>query len=90
MIVKKDKKNPLLSSLLAICKAQRIPVHPPDSWIIADFAKEGINKVYSGDEVFLKAARVLQIDAQKTPTLDRSIKDQLRKMRGFTKSRRSR
>ena len=52
-VVKKDKNNPLLSVLYNICKQKGIAVHPPDSWIIADFAKEGINKVYSGDNVFL-------------------------------------
>lgn len=89
-IVKKDKKNPLLFSLTEKCKRLGIPVHPPDSWIIADFANEGINKVCSGDNTFLSAARVFNIDAQKTPTLDRRIKDQLREMKGFTKYRKGR
>ncbi len=55
-VIKKDKKNPLLNSLYELCKKEGIAIHPPDSWIIADFAKEGINKVCSGDNDFLRAA----------------------------------
>lgn len=88
--VKKDIHNPLLSLLYDFCKKKGIPVHPPDSWIIADFAKEGINKVYSGDNIFLQAARVLHLDTEKTPTLDRRIIDQLRELKGFTKYRKGR
>ncbi len=89
-IVKKDRENPLLPLLYDVCQKKGIAVHPPDSWIIADFAQEGINKVYSGDNVFLQAARVLHLDTQKTPTLDRRIIDQLRALKGFTKYRKGR
>ena len=88
--VKKDTHNPLLSLLYDLCRKKGIAVHVPDSWIIADFAKEGINKVYSGDNVFLQAARTLHLDTEKTPTLDRRIIDQLRELKGFTKYRKTR
>lgn len=89
-IVKKDKQNPLLPLLYDLCKKKGVAVHVPDSWIIADFANQGINKIYSGDNVFLQAARMLHLDTEKTPTLDRRIIDQLRELKGFTKYRKGR
>lgn len=89
-IVKKNIHNPLLSLLYDFCKKKGIPVHPPDSWIIADFVHEGINKVYSRDNVFLQAARQMNLDTEKIPTLDRRIIDQLRELKGFTKYRKAR
>jgi predicted nucleic acid-binding protein len=76
VVVKKNRSNPLLSSLYEDCKG----IHPPDSWILADFKAEGINKVYSGDNKFLEGARILGMDATKTLSLDAELKKQLRNM----------
>lgn len=70
----------LLNEMKAECKKHNIEFHIPDSWIIADFKKQGINKVYSTNNHFLDACRLFGIEAIKFPTFERELKNQLKKM----------
>ena len=62
------------------CKAAKIDFHPPDCFIIADFYKKGINKVYSNNNHFLDACRIFGMDASKLRTEEKEIERQLREI----------
>lgn len=70
----------LLNEMREKCKQHNIEFHIPDCWIIADFKKYGINKVYSTNNHFLDACKLFGIDAVKFPTFERELKNQLKKM----------
>ena len=73
-IVEKDFNNKeILDDLMKKCKKNNIEIHPPDCWIIADFKKKGINKVYSNNNHFLDASKLIGIDGGKFPTLNKQI-----------------
>jgi len=57
-----------------------IPIHLPDSLIIADFKKEGINLVYSQNNHFNKACQEIGINAIKIPTFDKLIEKKLKEL----------
>ncbi|OYT32194.1 hypothetical protein B6U93_02420 [Candidatus Woesearchaeota archaeon ex4484_78] len=57
---------------------KNIEFHVPDSWIIADFKKRGVNKVYSTNNHFLAACQLFGIDASKFPTVEKEIEFQMR------------
>lgn len=79
-IVPKIIGNPLLPIMKAECRRRGIKFHPPDSWIIADFKRFGINKVYSGNKHFLEACRLFGIDATEIPSVDKRIKQEFRRL----------
>ncbi len=62
------------------CKAAMIEFHPPDCFIIADFYKNGINKVYSNNNHFLDACRLFGMDTSKLKTEDKEIERQIEKI----------
>jgi hypothetical protein len=62
-----------------------IEFHPPDCFIIADFYKNGINKIYSGNNHFLDACRLdacrlFGMDTSKMPTQEREIEKQMKEI----------
>ena len=83
-IIEKNLDNKeILNELIKKCKKNKVEIHPPDSWIIADFKKAGINKVYSNNNHFLDAAKQLGMDGSKFPTIEGGIKDFFRKLCGY-------
>lgn len=83
-IIEIDKSNKeLLKSMVNRCKKQKIEFHPPDSFIIADFKKNTVNKVYSTNNHFLDACRLFGIDAAKFPTFEKELEEKLKQMFKF-------
>ncbi len=68
------------------CKKASIDFHPPDCFIIADFYKNGINKIYSNNNHFLDACRLFSMDTSKLKTEEKEIERQMREI--FTQRRR--
>ena len=62
------------------CKKAKIDFHPPDCFIIADFYKNGINKVYSNNNHFLDACRLFGMDTSKLRTQEKEIEKQMREI----------
>jgi len=62
------------------CKKAGITFHPPDCFIIADFYRNGINKIYSNNNHFLDACGLFGIDTSKLTTTENEIKKQMREM----------
>lgn len=80
-IIEIDKSNKyLLLEMIKQCKEAKIKFHPPDSFIIADFKKNGINKIYSTNNHFLDACRLFGMNAIKFPTVEKEIDRQLKRM----------
>jgi len=79
----------LLEQMKRECAKKKIEFHTPDSWIIADFKKAGVNKVYSANNHFLDACRLFGIEAKKFPTVEKEIEQQLKGLfnRKFTKKK---
>lgn len=75
----------LLNEMREECKKRGIEFHIPDCWIIADFKKHGVNKVYSTNNHFLDACKLFGIDAVKFPTFEKELKNQLKKMFSYKK-----
>ncbi len=70
-VIKRDPENHLYKI---------IPIHLPDSLIIADFKKEGINLVYSQNNHFNEACQKIGINAIKIPTFDKLIEKKLKEL----------
>ncbi len=68
------------------CKKAKIDFHLPDCFIIADFYKNGINKIYSNNNHFLDACRLFGMDTSKLKTEEKEIERQMREI--FTQRRR--
>ena len=62
------------------CKKAGIDFHPPDCFIIADFYKNGINKIYSNNNHFLDACRLFGMDTSKLKTEEKEIERQMREI----------
>lgn len=83
-VVKRNfEKQDILHNLIRKCNEHKIEIHPPDSWIIADFAKSGINKVHSTNIHFRQACELIGIDAPPFPTINNAIKDKFKELFGF-------
>lgn len=70
----------LLKQMERECTAKNIGFHIPDSWIIADFKAAGVNKVHSTNNHFLDACRLFGMEAEKFPTVQREIENQMREI----------
>lgn len=80
-IIPRDRGNSdIVGWMFRECKKSGIVFHPPDCFIIADFYKNKINKVYSGNNHFLEACNLFGMDTQKLKTEDKQIQDQLREL----------
>ena len=62
------------------CKKAKIDFHPPDCFIIADFYKNKINKIYSNNNHFLDACNLFGMDTSKLKTQDKEIERQMREL----------
>ncbi len=65
------------------CREHKIEFHPPDSFIIADFYKNKIKRVYSNNNHFLDACKLFGISTIKVRTPEKEVEEQLRKMFRF-------
>lgn len=80
-IIPRDRGNgAIVRWMFQECKKAGIDFHPPDCFIIADFYKNGINKVYSNNNHFLDAGRLFGMDTSKLKTEEKEIELQLREM----------
>lgn len=61
-------------------KKAGIGFHPPDCFIIADFYKNGINKIYSNNNHFLDACKLFGMDTTKLKTEEKEIERQMREI----------
>lgn len=86
-ILPRDKANSdTVHWMIQECKKAGIDFHPPDSFIIADFYKNGMNKIYSNNNHFLDACRLFGMDTSKLKTEEKEIERQMREI--FTQRRR--
>ncbi|MBI5073437.1 hypothetical protein HZA99_06490 [Candidatus Woesearchaeota archaeon] len=80
-VMKRDRGNSdTVRWMFQKCKEAKIEFHAPDCFIIADFYKNGMNKVYSNNNHFLDACRLFGIDTSKLKATDKEIEWQLKKM----------
>jgi len=80
-IIEVDLSNKnLLGQMKKECAEKNIEFHPPDSWIIADFKKKEVNKIYSTNNHFLDACRLFGIEARKFPTVEKEIEHQMKEL----------
>lgn len=80
-ILPRDRTNTeTVKMMFQQCKTAKIDFHPPDCFIIADFYKNGINKVYSNNNHFLDACRLFGMDTSKLRTEEKEIERQLREL----------
>ena len=86
-IIPRDRNNSdTVRWMFEKCKKVGIDFHPPDCFIIADFYKNGINKIYSNNNHFLDACRLFGMDTSKLKTEEKEIECQMREI--FAKRRR--
>lgn len=62
------------------CKKTETEFHPPDCFIIADFYKNGINKIYSNNNHFLEACQLFGMDTIKLATTEKEIDKKLKEI----------
>ena len=87
VIIPRDRGNSdTVRWMFQECKKAKIDFHPPDCFIIADFYKNGINKIYSNNNHFLDACRLFGMDTSKLKTEEKEIERQMREI--FTKCKR--
>jgi len=80
-IIPRDRGNSeTVHWMIKECKKAKIDFHPPDSFIIADFHKNGINKIYSNNNHFLEACRLFGMDTSKLKTDEKEIERQMREI----------
>lgn len=80
-VIKKDKGNSdTVRWMFQKCKEARIEFHAPDCFIIADFYKNRINKVYSNNNHFLDASSLFGMDTSKLKVADKELEWQLKNM----------
>jgi len=80
-IILKDKYNSLIVRWMSKkCKENKIEFHVPDSFIIADFYKNRIKKVYSNNNHFLQACRLFRMRTVKLRTPEKEVSKQFRDM----------
>jgi len=85
-IIPRDKGNAdTVRWMFDECKKAGIDFHPPDCFIIADFYKNSINKIYSNNNHFLDACRLFGMDTSKLKTEEKEIERQMREI--FTQRR---
>ncbi len=78
-IIESDLQNKeILIKLYKNCKDKKINIHPPDSYIIADLVKNGVNKIFSTNTHFREACSAIGIDGAGFPSLDRQLKNKIR------------
>lgn len=86
-VLPRDKSNAnTVRAMYRKCKSAGIEFHPPDCFIIADFYKDGINKVYSNNNHFLDACRLFSMGTSKLRTKEKELERKIRQI--FTKRRR--
>ncbi len=80
-IISRDRGNSeTVRWMFEECKKAKIDFHPPDCFIIADFYKNGINKIYSNNNHFLDACRLFRMDTSKLKTEEKEIDRQMREI----------
>ena len=80
-VISRDKGNSeTVHWMFQECKKARIDFHPPDCFIIADFYKNGIHKIYSNNNHFLDACRLFGMDTSKLKTEEKEIERQMREI----------
>jgi len=80
-VLPRDRSNSeTVRDMYRKCKTAKIEFHPPDCFIIADFYKNGINKVYSNNNHFLSACKLFGMDTSKLKTMDKEIEGQMREL----------
>jgi len=80
-VISRDKLNSdTVRWMFQECKNAGIDFHPPDCFIIADFYKNGINKIYSNNNHFLDACRLFGMDTSKLKTEEKEIERQMREI----------
>ena len=62
------------------CEKARIEFHDPDSFIIATFYDNRINKAYSGNKHFLDTCKMLGMDTDKVLIEDAQLRKNMREM----------
>jgi len=78
-IIEKDfTKQHILKELYKRCKENNIAIHPPDSFIIADLIKQGINKIFSTNNHFRDACNIVGIDGSGFPSFDKELGNKIR------------
>jgi len=73
-LVELGKGDSLLVHFRADCKNHNVEIHEPDDFILVDFKACGINKIYSTNNHFLEAAKLLGMEADKVPTIENQMK----------------
>ncbi|MFH0860514.1 MAG: PIN domain-containing protein [Candidatus Altiarchaeota archaeon] len=82
-VIERDSTNrETVRELFNLCKKNNIEMHPPDCYIIADFKKERINLVYSTNNHFKQACKLMGMGVGEFPTMDKKIKDFFRQTYG--------
>lgn len=66
-------------------KDKNLTCHFPDSRILVDFKKFGINKVISTDESFRVCAKFLGMEAESIPSFNKLLAKQMRMIYGYKK-----
>ena len=80
-VIPRDRSNSdTVRWMFGKCKKAKIDFHPPDCFIIADFYKNGINKVYSNNNHFLDACRLFGMDTFKLRTDEKEIERQMKEI----------
>ena len=80
-IIKKDRLNSnTVKWMSKKCRESKIEFHPPDCFIIADFYKNKIKKIYSNNNHFLDACRLFGIRTVKVKTPEKEVSKQFRDM----------
>ncbi len=80
-VIPKDKLNgETVHWMFRKCKGAQIEFHPPDCFIIADFYKNGINKIYSNNNHFLEACQLVGMDIVKLTTTEKEIDKKLKEL----------
>lgn len=80
-VLPRDPTNAeMVKSMYRLCKEAKIDFHPPDCFIIADFHKQGMNKIYSNNNHFLEACQLFGMDNSKLKTEEKEIEKQLREI----------
>lgn len=80
-VISRDRANSeTVQWMFEECQKASLDFHPPDCFIIADFYKNGINKIYSNNNHFLDACRLFGMDTLKLKTEEKEIEQQMREM----------
>lgn len=78
VIEDKDVEWAFYNHLKDICKKNNVEFHPPDSFILYQFKKNGINKIWSTNNHFLDAGRLFGMDCEKFYHFEKELNNKLR------------